>query len=255
MIAVVGEQTRHALRQRRVVGAREHQRRGGPSRLGHRELGNLVADALQLQTPVDAFGQRHCGQPRAHLGDQRLVFGQRRHGGPICEQRIEMRFERAALFRGDAARQAGLPIGAHVQRERLAIEVRRVVQHHVGLERLVLQFGVVGARLELVFDAQRQARQQRVDQHAPVRVLRRSVELAALVQTEAHRPRRRVADAGARQIARRLERRQQRRQIDGWMVRRGLQQHARARRGGVDPGDIGAVLQRAHAPCAERAQA
>ena len=84
----------------------------------------------------------------------------------------------------------------------------RVVQHHIGLERLVLQLGV-GAAAQLLLDTQCNAGQQAVYQQPLIGAVRRRRELVALVQAKPKRPWHTAVGCSTRQRLRCLQARQQ----------------------------------------------
>ena len=101
-----------------------------------------------------------------------------------------MGIELAALL-GRQARLVGVPVGTDPGLERRGVELLGLVQHQVGLERLVGVLEVVLAgRAQALFEPARDARCQRLLQLALVGDLRRRVELVTLVKAQAVQQRR-----------------------------------------------------------------
>ncbi len=222
VIAVVAEKSWHALGQRCPARPGEGEGCVVAGGAHDREFGEFLAQAALLHSVVDALRQRHGGQPRAMEVDQVLVFGQRRHRRAFGQQRSQVAVQRFAFLGGERASELSVPVVLEIRLQRIGIEVLHVVQHQIGLQRLVLCFRGTARLAELILDAQADARQHRVDQHPLIAATGRAVELRALVQTEAELSRDVLSRAG--QAARCGQCRQDRQEIGGGPIRRCLDQ-------------------------------
>jgi len=153
------------------------------------ELRNVVADTEPFETRVDALRQRHRADLGANAVDQRLILGQRRGGDLQVEQVLQMALQGRALIRRQLAGKVRFPIRRNELLQRLAVVVLGRMKHPVCLQRLVKKLLVLAGRVHQLLDPQRDARQQRVDQDAPIDDIGRRRQLLSLIESEALRPR------------------------------------------------------------------
>jgi len=147
-------------------------------------LAGLQQDAAQPR--VRALRQRHAREALARLGDQALVLRERRAHDAAAEQRLQVRLEVGALL----ARERGADLAVHVGQQpglqEVGVVALGVVQHQVGLERLVAVLGVVLRGLaQRLLHALRRLRQQHALERALVDAVGRGLQLLALVKAEA----------------------------------------------------------------------